>query len=1348
MATREQTYITTVELNGKKAEEELKKLQKIADDTRVARDKALATGDKELGKKLEKEFKKAEKAVKMLKMQTSDFSEILNNISDSSIQQLSKAAKALNSQIKHLAPNTEEFKQKAEQLSQIRTRLAELRAEGNAQQGWLQRMFDGLNRNWGAFTQIIGAVTGLTMTIRKSVQDYADMEEAMADVQKYTGMTTEEVHEMNEELKAMDTRTPREKLNALAGDAGRLGITGKEQILEFVDAANKINVALGDDLGESAVRDIGKLADTFGDSEKMGLRGAMLATGSAVNQLAQSSSAAAGYIVEFEARLGGAATQAGIAQTAIMGYASVLDQNMQQQETSATAMSQLITAMFKDPAKFAKLAGQDVKSFTDLLKKDANAAILQFLGAMQKKGGFDALAPMFDEMGLSGSRCVGVLSTLATHLGDVKTAQEIAQKAFEEGTSVLEECAVQEGTVQAQIDNAKKSFLEVSIALGEKLLPVVRYTISGSALLVKGLNTILEVLPKMRATLIAATVALVAWNAAALKALIIEKVTIAVKACRTAVIALNAALKANPWGIALTVITMVGAAIWDYFENTEEATKATDKLTAAQKRLKEGADSIAKETEKLKAKFTTLQTQWKNLSSVADKTKWIKDNQSAFHELGLSIKNVNDAENALVKNSAAVIDALTKVAEAAAYTDLYTKSLENAAEWKRKNRSADGKKINYKYAKVGKYYGDLAEDEKPLVQQKVEGGRNRGAYSPLSKKEIDAVTAHRIQKAKEAKKAEEKEYDDQVKYYKQKMEEAQKASIAAQKSLASANVFDSSHQETEKERKAREKAEKAAERARKKAEQEAEKAEREAIKSSQEIAKQENAINDAKYAMGEIKYKEYTNKKYEIAIAELNRELAIYQEGTDKYNTVRAQLEKMQSEQTLKNIKITEGEILKHADANAIYLQKAFMTPGEKIFRNQLALDEALFQNEYDTIEKRRDLYEKSSEQWQELNDQMETMDAEHKLKKQQDFEQKRLELSSSFRKQYNQELLEVDIAFLEELEKQGLISEKEKQEAIRKLRKEFSEQNKEEKEDPFEFGNFDEMTSGVALMMDAMTDLSRKIKDGAADWKDYAKVGAAALSSVMGLMSAMSNLASATAQAEIATTEAKYKRLIDAAEGNEEEQKRLEERKNKEIKKIKLKQAESERDYGIAQAFINTALGVTKAYAEYEPITASILAALTTAMGAMQVATINKQYEAQVSSINSGYYEGGYTGGHRYRKEAGVVHEGEFVANHEAVNNPEIRPMLDLIDQAQRNNTVGSLTADDLRMVGGSTSPQEPPVVNVTNDNSDLRSSIAQINDTMSELNKQLAEGLRTNISMQEFKRQEKHYNQLMNNK
>jgi hypothetical protein len=143
----------------------------------------------------------------------------------------------------------------------------------------------------------------------------------------------------------------------------------------------------------------------------------------------------------------------------------------------------------------------------------------------------------------------------------------------------------------------------------------------------------------------------------------------------------------------------------------------------------------------------------------------------------------------------------------------------------------------------------------------------------------------------------------------------------------------------------------------------------------------------------------------------------------------------------------------------------------------------------------------------------------------------------------------------------------------------------------------------------------------------------------------------------------------------------------------------------------------------------APIAAGFALAAGALQIATIKKQHQAE----EAGYYEGGYTGGHRYRKEAGVVHEGEFVANHQAVNNPNIVPFLNFLDQAQRNNTVGSLTAADvsrsLAAGGSSPSPIITPIVNVQTDNSELHETLNETRDTIGLLVTQLEQGIGVDI-------------------
>lgn len=86
-------------------------------------------------------------------------------------------------------------------------------------------------------------------------------------------------------------------------------------------------------------------------------------------------------------------------------------------------------------------------------------------------------------------------------------------------------------------------------------------------------------------------------------------------------------------------------------------------------------------------------------------------------------------------------------------------------------------------------------------------------------------------------------------------------------------------------------------------------------------------------------------------------------------------------------------------------------------------------------------------------------------------------------------------------------------------------------------------------------------------------------------------------------------------------------------------------------------------------------------AKAAAEIALITAAFQTAKAVIN-GFEEGGYTGSGKHDEPKGIVHAGEFVANRYAVQNPAIRPVLDLIDQAQRNNTIGNLTAKDVSAV------------------------------------------------------------------
>lgn len=145
---------------------------------------------------------------------------------------------------------------------------------------------------------------------------------------------------------------------------------------------------------------------------------------------------------------------------------------------------------------------------------------------------------------------------------------------------------------------------------------------------------------------------------------------------------------------------------------------------------------------------------------------------------------------------------------------------------------------------------------------------------------------------------------------------------------------------------------------------------------------------------------------------------------------------------------------------------------------------------------------------------------------------------------------------------------------------------------------------------------------------------------------------------------------------------KKLERDKEKEIAKAKKEANRKMFAMQVIQAVAQTATNALNAYgsAAAVPVVGYILAPIAAAMavaaGAIQIAAIKKQQQA---SEAQGYQSGGFTPQGRADEVAGVVHKGEWVASQRLVNNPRTRPLLEALDYAQRNNTIGSITAADV---------------------------------------------------------------------
>ena len=531
-------------------------------------------------KKNTEEYKKAKERLDELNKSYNDLRKEAG-LNAMTYDELRKSAKSLKRQLDKTVPDTAEWKELQADLQITRARMKELSGQANETRFSIAKLADGFNRYGTMAATAVASLTGLTLTMRKCVDDYAEMEEAQSQVIKYTGLSKEAVKELNDEFKNMDTRTPRTRLNELAGDAGKLGISTKEGVLEFVEAANMINVALGEDLGKDAITQIGKLADMFGEGDRS-LKENMLAVGSAVNSVAQNSAASEPYLVEFTARMGGVGKQAKLAVTDIMGYASALDQNMLRSEMASTALQGLILKLYQEPAQYAKLAGIEVEAFTEMMEKDANEAILTFLEALGRLGGMDQMAPVLKEMKLSGAEAAGVIAALAGNVEKVRKEQEGANKAYMEATSVGNEYFVQNNTVQAELEKMREKFAQLRVEIGGKLLPVMKYMISTGSLTVKGLKFLVDIFLEYKNVIIALVAAITTYIAITKAATVAVKAyNIITKAATVITAAFNKTLKASPWGLVISGLTAAVTYFGLLRDKTDEATKSQNELNKA-----------------------------------------------------------------------------------------------------------------------------------------------------------------------------------------------------------------------------------------------------------------------------------------------------------------------------------------------------------------------------------------------------------------------------------------------------------------------------------------------------------------------------------------------------------------------------------------------------------------------------------------------------------------------------------------------------------------------------------------------------------------------------------------------
>lgn len=439
-------------------------------------------------------------------------------VTSMTMAELSQRHAELRNAMRNVVPGTPQWKLLRNELQAVTGRMAQLRTETTVTEGVMCRMATNVNKYIGTVTASFAALAMYGSGLHKTIQTYSGLDEAMSNARKTTNMTRLEVEELNAILANIDTRTAQNELLALARIGGKLGIA-KNDIEGFTRTADIIKISLGKDLGdnvETTIGQIGKLVNVFQIKDEFGIEEGMMKTAAAVNELGKASTANEANIVEFMRRVGGVGHSAKISLSNIAGLGATLDDLGQTMEVAGTSMSQVITGMYRRTDAFAAAAKMSVKDFKKLMAEDMNEALIRMLDGMGSNG--DAMGKIvaaLDSLKLDGTRATGVLTALAQNTGKLREQQEIANRAYTEGTSCLKEFNIMNNSAEAIAEKRKKQITAEASALGKTLLPAYYESLSAQAALIKTARILIEWLIKNKGVILVLVAAYASYAAAA-----------------------------------------------------------------------------------------------------------------------------------------------------------------------------------------------------------------------------------------------------------------------------------------------------------------------------------------------------------------------------------------------------------------------------------------------------------------------------------------------------------------------------------------------------------------------------------------------------------------------------------------------------------------------------------------------------------------------------------------------------------------------------------------------------------------------------------------------------------------
>lgn len=421
---------------------------------------------------LRRQYAQLEQTLKGTRLSQAQLNDIVarSKTGKANINELRQAYKQLEEELNFINTKSETFANRQKELKNLKKVIDDATGAANKQSSAWHTALKNLLAYVGMFAVFNQVKTYFVDLFRLNMK-FMDQ---LTDIRKVALSTTDEIANLSRELAKIDTRTSLEELNRIAYAGAKLGIQtqgGTMALAGFVRAADQVNVALKEDLGEEALTSLAKITEVMGLVDKYGVEKAMLKTGSAIFRLAATSTASSDKIVDFSNRMLALGEQAALTTPDILALGSAVDSMALEPEVAATAFGKLVTELRKGTSPIEKSLGIATGSLKKMIESGRGMdAILTIFRKMGETKNVFALDGLFKDLGSDGARLVKTMVTMAAKNGMLTKAVEESNKAFNDGTAVTVEYNMQQETAMAYMERAnnlwEKQFVSSSAAAG------------------------------------------------------------------------------------------------------------------------------------------------------------------------------------------------------------------------------------------------------------------------------------------------------------------------------------------------------------------------------------------------------------------------------------------------------------------------------------------------------------------------------------------------------------------------------------------------------------------------------------------------------------------------------------------------------------------------------------------------------------------------------------------------------------------------------------------------------------------------------------------------------------------